>query len=74
MEYYPPAPTDVVADAESSASSSEYSESEEAQTLKELQARRMSSKEKKTISPELAALGVYAQSWKPGRNWLAESK
>jgi len=52
-----------------SESESEYSDSEEAQNLRVMR-KDLSTQEKKKISPELAALGVYAHSIKPKRGWL----
>ncbi|KZT35995.1 PLC-like phosphodiesterase [Sistotremastrum suecicum HHB10207 ss-3] len=73
VEYYAPPTEDLLAeDAVSSSDGDEYSDSPEAKAFEALRLERRSKAERKTISPELAALGVYAQSVKPKASWLTD--
>lgn len=72
---------DKGSDSESSSSSSassrdsdsDYSDSTEAQALRKVK-QEQTALEKRSIIPELLALGVYAHSIKPKKGWLRQSK
>ena len=55
-------------DTSSSSSDSDFSDTEESQEMKRWRASHPRNKTK--IHPELAALGIYANSIKPKGNWL----
>ena len=76
MEWYPTKVSDLVRqgdeDGSSSSSDSDFSDSEEAQEMKKWRAGHPKNKTK--IHPDLAALGIYANSIKPKGNWLTQGK
>ncbi|THV02613.1 PLC-like phosphodiesterase [Dendrothele bispora CBS 962.96] len=67
VEYYPPGKEDGDTDSSSSSSSSSSDEEEEEKII------IASKKERESISEELAALGFYARSMKPKKDWLLEN-
>lgn len=72
VEYYPPKATEmeeVVHSSSSSESSSLSSEDEEGHAIS-----KKSKAIRSRISESLAALGVYARSMKPPKNWLDQSR
>ncbi|KAI0753417.1 PLC-like phosphodiesterase [Daedaleopsis nitida] len=74
VEWYPAKVSDLVKQGDeggssSSSSDSDFSDSEESQEMKKWRAAHPKNKTK--IHPDLAALGVYANSIKPKGNWLS---
>ena len=75
IEYYPddakPIPKKVDdPDSSSSSSDSDFSDSEQAQKMKAFHQAHKGASAK--VHPQLAALGIYAQSIKPQGNWLVQ--
>ena len=76
IEYYPDEANPVSKKAgnedpsSDSSSDSDFSDSEQAQNMKAFHQAHKGEKAK--IHPQLAALGVYAQSIKPKANWLTQ--
>lgn len=77
VEWYPAKVSDVVKQGDegssgSSSSDSDFSDSEESQEMKKWRAAHPKNKTK--IHPDLAALGVYANSIKPKGNWITRGE
>jgi phosphatidylinositol phospholipase C delta len=68
VEYYPPTTTEYEPE------SSSDPEHDEAETHSISSAGRKKDTEHAYISDALAALGCYARSMKPGKNWLQQGK
>jgi phosphatidylinositol phospholipase C delta len=67
IEHYPDKPNPVAKTEDDSSSSSSDSDSERAKKAQETHKRKH-----EKIDPQLAALGIYAQSIKPKGNWLVQ--
>ena len=75
IEYYPDEAKPIAKkegeeDSSDSSSDSDFSDSEQAQNMKAFHQAHKGESAK--VHPELAALGVYAQSIKPKGNWLVQ--